>query len=134
MIAAGLGCRNGCSLVDVLAALDAALARAGFELDDVRALYTLDSKANEPALQQAAQRVSRILVALPRECLEAHAHAVRTPSLHVLSRFDLPSISETAALAGAFELMGRAGAPRLLSGRQVRGGATCALAAIGDAT
>lgn len=136
MIAAGLGCRNGCSLSDVLGAIDAALVRVGRSRSELRALFTLEEKDGEPALQDAARQLDKPLVLLPRASLEAQAHAVLTPSPHALARFGLASVSEAAALAGAFELARRSrqeSAPRLLAGREVFGGATCALAAAGRA-
>lgn len=128
MIAAGLGCRRGCSADDIVAALQEAAARSGVAVSDVRALYSADFKAAEPGLRRAADRLDKPLRLLSRAALAAHAPGALTASQAVARRFELPSVAETAALAGAFELAERRGSVRLLSARAVAGGAACALA------
>jgi cobalt-precorrin 5A hydrolase len=126
MIAAGLGCRAGCAVGQILEVLEQALAAAGRQLEDLQALYTVDAKRGEVCLVEAAERLKKPLVLLPVEQLRAQTERALTRSAHTLERFGVPSVAETAALAGA---SGGRGAPaRLLGPRRIWGGATCALA------
>jgi cobalt-precorrin 5A hydrolase len=125
VIAAGLGCRAGCGVEDVLAALQQALDASGRTLAEVQALYAPEFKRDEPGLQQAAARAGKPLCLLPLAALRAHNAAALTRSEHTLQRFGVCSVAETAALAGAQQL---AAGPRLLAARARAGGATCALA------
>jgi cobalt-precorrin 5A hydrolase len=129
MIAAGLGCRSGCDVADLLAAISGALAQADRTLADVHALVAPDFKAAEPALALAAQQLGKPLWHLPIAELQAQATAALTHSERVMQQFAVPSIAETAALAGARRVCDSATAVRLLGPRLAAGGATCALAA-----
>lgn len=128
MIVAGVGCRAGCSVEQIMGAVTQALTAAGLTLDDVRALYTADFKATEAGLLDAAELLGRPLVPLPLEQLKAHSGATLTASARVTELFGVPSVAEAAALAGA-STFARCGAQsRLLGPRHVSGDATCALA------
>jgi cobalt-precorrin 5A hydrolase len=126
MIAAGLGCKRGCASADVLRALDLALASAGRVLADVQALYAPEFKAEEPALREVARQLDKPLRLLAMAELQRHASHALSHSEQVSIRFGVPSIAETAALAGASTHEH----PRasLLGPRQIAGGASCALA------
>jgi cobalt-precorrin 5A hydrolase len=130
VIAAGFGCRAGCPVAQVLDVLEQALAAAGRRLEEVRALYTADFKHAEAGLLRAAQLLNRPLVALPLADLQAHGPIALTCSAYTLERFGVPSIAETAALAGAAVggSKARGELPRLLAPRRSSGSATCALA------
>jgi cobalt-precorrin 5A hydrolase len=130
MIAAGVGCRSGCAPGDIVAAVHGAVAASGLCLADVRALYSAEFKASEPNLRRAADALDKPLVLLPTAALEEQAGGAATRSPQVLARFELPSVAETAALAGAFELGQRRSPVRLLAPRLVAGAATCALARV----
>lgn len=127
MISAGLGCRAGCPVEHVLAALEHALAAVGCTPAEIRALYTAQFKHAEPALLLAAERLGKTLVALPLLELQAQNGRALSCSAQSLERFGVPSIAETAALAGAAR-GGPAKQPRLLGTRSIAGSATCALA------
>lgn len=133
VIAAGLGCRAGCPVEHVLAVLEQALAGQGRRLEEVRALYTADFKRSEAGLLRAAASLNKPLIALSRARLQAQSGAALTRSAHTLERFGLPSVAETAALAGALRVGDEAAGspPRLLGPRYVSGSATCALALSG---
>lgn len=121
MIAAGLGCRKNCSLDDILGAIAGALESAGRSRDEIVILCAPDFKTDEAALTNAARQLDRPLVFLPQEKLAAQAADTQTSSDRVLAIHDLPSVAETAALAGA--------APaQLLGPRYVFRNAACALA------
>ena len=128
MIAAGLGCKTGCAVDDIVAAVTRALVCAGKDLTEVHAFYAPDFKQGETSLRSAASRLNKRLVLLPMIALEAQAHAALSSSARVAERFGLPSVAETAALAGAVEQTGARGSARLLGPRSTAGGATCALA------
>ena len=134
-IAVGLGCRSGCALEQVLEVLQQALAAQGRTLADVTALHTADFKQAEPALQRAAELLHKPLLAFSLQQLRAQSAGALTQSAHTLQRFGVPSIAETAALAGAAALPRARGVGRLLAARRSTGAATCALAeaAGGDA-
>lgn len=133
MIAAGLGCRKGCAGEDLARALDAALAGAGRALSEVHALYAPAFKAGEHALLQIAQRLGKPLVLLRLEELQLQAAHALTHSAQVSVRFGIPSIAETAALAGACAFGDAPEArARLLGPRHISGGASCALAVAAD--
>jgi cobalt-precorrin 5A hydrolase len=126
VIAAGFGCRSRCSAADICAAFELALRANGACVAEVGGLFGAELAA-APALREAAARLAKPLVLLPWAALAATAGFALTRSTRVLARFGLPSIAETAALAGALEL-GRPRAARLLSPRLTSGAATCALA------
>jgi cobalt-precorrin 5A hydrolase len=128
MIVAGLGCRAGCSPADIILALTRVVEQQGLALADVQALFSSEAKGAEDGLRQAAEQLGRPLVLLPHEALAARAAEALTTSAAVEARFELPSVAETAALAGALALAGSAAQIRLLAPRQVAGGAACALA------
>ena len=127
MIAAGLGCRRGCTREDVAAALRLALERAGHALADVSALYAPAFKAEERALSDVADELAKPLVLLAPERLQAFEARALTHSARVAEHTGLSSVAETAALAGASALAGSVEV-RLLGPRTLAGGATCALA------
>lgn len=128
MIAAGLGCRKGCSTNDVLGALAAALRAARYGTDDVRGLFIPDFKRDEPALVQAARALGRPLTTLSRELLATQR--TLSASAYVQRAFGLSSVAEAAALAGACIGAPAGASARLLGPRVVVGGATCALATL----
>jgi cobalt-precorrin 5A hydrolase len=125
VIAAGFGCRAGCSAADLLAALERALAAAERSRDEVAALYAPDAKCAEPGLRAAAAQLGKPLVALAGDALK-QAGATLTVSQRALRHFGVGSVAEAAALAGAAQL--HAGSARLLGPRCITGAATCALA------
>ena len=127
MIAAGLGCRAGCPVEHVLAAVEQALAAGGCVLEELSGLYTAQFKHAEPALLLAAERLGKPLLALPLAELQAQNGKALSCSAQSLERFGVPSIAETAALAGAARGAGPS-EPRLLGTRSIAGSATCALA------
>jgi len=117
---AGLGCRSGVSVHEVLAALTAALAEHGLECSTLTALATIPTRAQEPALQEAARLLGLPLSVPSAEDLQ-HAETL-THSTASLKATDLASASEAAAIAA----VGRNGI--LLGPRLVIGNVTCAIA------
>ena len=117
---AGLGCRSGVSVHEVLATLTAALAEHGLECSTLTALATIPTRAQEPALQEAARLLGLPLTIPSAEDLQ-HAETL-THSTASLNATDLASASEAAAIAA----VGRNGI--LLGPRLVIGNVTCAIA------
>jgi cobalamin biosynthesis protein CbiG len=111
----------------VEAALCAALAHAGLAAAALDAIATLAGKDHEPGITSVAEKFGVRVVALPQSELKAASDRAVTHSPRVLALTGLPSVAETAALAAAGP------AARLVATRRVVGGATCALAASGDA-
>jgi cobalt-precorrin 5A hydrolase len=134
LIAAGIGCRSACSTEDIVAAVLACLASQGQLRERIGVLCSTEDKALAEPLARAARELGLQLRFFSRAALARHAASALTASSAVQQRFGLPSIAETAALAGAFELAGGAGAVRLLGARRVFGAAACALAAAEPST
>jgi cobalt-precorrin 5A hydrolase len=124
-IAIGIGCRKGCPCEAIVALVRRALENAGCD-GATAALYTHQSKQVEAGLFAAAAELGIPLVLLDPETLRAAAPLAATQSEKVMALFDLPSIAETAALAGA-----GAGA-RLVAPRINAAGASCAIAKGGE--
>lgn len=128
MIAAGIGCTSTCAAGDIAHALTLSLRAAQRELGQVSALCVPAFKHGQPSLEQAARELGLRLLFVSDEQLRAQAALALTRSEHALERAGVPSVAETAALAGASDL---GGAPaRLLGPRSIYGGATCALASL----
>ena len=119
-IAIGLGCRKGVSGEVIASLVREALGR--IEQSGAAALFTVDAKRAEAGLAQAALALAMPLHFLPQEALAAVADKAQTRSARVEALFSVPSVAETAALAGA-----GAGAVLILP-RIACENATCAIA------
>jgi cobalt-precorrin 5A hydrolase len=127
MIVAGIGCKRGAAAHDVEAALRAALAHAGITAGALGAIATIVGKNSEPGIVTVAKKFGVRVVSLSPSELKVVSDCAMTRSPRVLALKDVPSVAETAALAAAGP------AARLVAPRRSAGGATCALAASGDA-
>lgn len=127
MSTAGIGCRRGCDVREIVEALERALSAAGEHARDLQMLCAPEFKREERGLALAASHFARPLVFLPLSRLQAQSAFALSASQHTQRRFGVPSIAETAALAGALQLTAAERA-RLLGPRQLVGGASCALA------
>jgi cobalt-precorrin 5A hydrolase len=126
MIAIGVGCRKACERDAIVELVQRALAEAGDPAGE-RVLFTVESKRGEINLEDAARDLGLPLRFLSHEQLTIEAPRVKTRSARVERHIGLPSLAETAALAGA----GPGGV--LLVARLAAGGATCAIAVAGAA-
>lgn len=124
VIAVGIGCRRGCPGADIVALVRETLALLPSGAGTPAGLFTLAEKGGEPGLRQAAATLRLPLVPLDRALLRLVAPETQNRSLRVEAMFGLPSVAETAALAGA-----GAGAV-LLVPRRASATATCALAGL----
>jgi histidinol-phosphate/aromatic aminotransferase/cobyric acid decarboxylase-like protein len=113
VITVGVGASRGATVEEVLAAVDAVLPAAE---GPVR-LATLDVRATEPGLREAASRRGWPLTGHPASALATVA--IRTPSARVAAAVGTPSVAEAAALLGGGQL---------LVGKTVHGRVTVAVA------
>ncbi len=119
-IAIGLGCRRGADSAAIVSLVRAALERAA--QGGAAALFTTDAKQDEAGLSEAAATLDMPLHFLSMAALKAVAPLAQTHSSRVEALFGLPSVAETAALAGAGP-----GAALILP-RISADGVTCAIA------
>ena len=123
MIAIGVGCRKACPAADILGIVRAALAELpGDRLP--QGLFTLTDKRGEPGLEQAAAALDLPLIFLDRAVLQLVAGGARSCSSRIEDLYGLPSVAETAALAGAGQ------GATLLVPRRSCPTATCAIAGL----
>jgi cobalamin biosynthesis protein CbiG len=115
----GAGCSRGCPAEELLALIGAVLDEAGAQPGAVRALATVDRRADEPGMVAAARHHGWPLVTHPAPALRDVA--VPTPSAVVAMHVGTPSVAEAAAL------LSTGGALLVPKRRSAR--ATCALAA-----
>ncbi|MBD9729642.1 cobalamin biosynthesis protein [Streptomyces caniscabiei] len=120
----GVGASAGVSAVEVLGLVEGVLRDAGLPLGAVRALVTVDAKAGEPGLVQAAERLRVPLVS--HSAAELAAVAVPNPSDVALAAVGTPSVAEAAALVGGGELLVPKRKSEPVDGRPGR--VTCAVA------
>ncbi len=120
-VAIGIGCKKGCSPEAIIALVARALAAASCAGAGAR-LCTHAAKQNEAGLVQAAKALGLPLVFLDTQLLQQAALRTSTRSPKVMELFGLPSIAETAALAGAGP------SSVLLVARMSEGGVSCAIA------
>jgi cobalt-precorrin 5A hydrolase len=119
--AAGIGARRGVEARAIIDLVRDVSARHGASLADVT-LCTLESKADEAGLHEAAKALGVDLVFLPLAALKARKGAAATHSPRVQAMFGVGSVAEAAALVGAGP------GSRLLAPRSATPVAACALA------
>jgi cobalamin biosynthesis protein CbiG len=121
IVAIGIGCRAGASAANIVSLVQRTLSDA--QLDSANAkLFTIDTKRDEMGLIKAARLLAMPIGFLARDALAARAADAVTRSERVEALYDIPSIAETAALAGAGP------DSRLVLQRVAAGAVTCAIA------
>jgi cobalt-precorrin 5A hydrolase len=120
-VAIGIGCRAGTPASDIAALLQRMLRDARLNSGEAR-LFSIEGKEQEAGLIEAARLLAMPLAFLSRDLLAARAADAVTRSSRVEALYDLPSIAETAALAGAGV------GSRLVVPRVIAGSVTCAIA------
>ena len=121
VIAIGIGCRAGASAANIVALVQRTLSHA--QLDRAPAqLFSIDTKRDEIGLIKAARLLAMPIAFLSHEALAARARDAVTRSALVTAVHGLPSVAETAALAGAGP------GSRLAVPRVSAGAVTCAIA------
>ncbi|QGM96132.1 cobalamin biosynthesis protein [Methylocystis parvus] len=119
--AAGIGARRGVAAEAIVDLVREVAGRHDAPLERL-SLCTLESKAEEPGVQEAARMLGVPLVFLPLEALKARKGAAPTHSPRVQAMFGVGSVAEAAALVGAGPKS------RLLAPRLATPYAACALA------
>ncbi|WP_231626634.1 Rv2231c family pyridoxal phosphate-dependent protein CobC [Streptomyces apocyni] len=99
----GVGARQGVSVDEVEGLVREALADAGLSPQAVGALATVDAKAAEPGLVEAAARLGVPLLTYPADALDRVV--VPNPSDAPLAAVGTLSVAEAAALVGGGELL-----------------------------
>ena len=125
MIVAGVGFRRDVSADELEKVVRMALGMFQLPAERLDAVATESAKADDPAIGEAARRLSARLIACTVEELDRVAGQVLTLSKLVLEAKGVPSIAEASALVVA----GRNA--RLLGTRVATAQATCAIA-VGD--
>ncbi len=98
-VVVGVGAVQGAGADEVLAAVDAVLPAGAV----VRALATLDTRAAEPGIREAARQRGWPLTGHPAVALAAIA--VPSPSVRVAAAVGTPSVAEAAALLAGGDLL-----------------------------
>jgi cobalt-precorrin 5A hydrolase len=122
MIVAGIGCRKGVSVTEVLAAVEAAIAPDALAGRRPALLAAPAAKRNEAAIQGAAEVLGVRLIWISQSALEAAGPRTLTHSARSLAAMNVHSVAEASALAAAGPYA------RLLTARLALGPVTCALA------
>ncbi|MER8445759.1 cobalamin biosynthesis protein [Mesorhizobium sp. M1066] len=127
MMVAGIGCRKGVSVEDVLAAIETALEAYGLAMTALSALATAEFKKDEEAIATAGRVLNLPVIVVDNSALQAASSDTLSHSELSQELAGTPSVSEASALAVAGK------GARLLGPRTVLGPVTCAIAISGDA-
>jgi len=122
MIVAGIGCGRGVRSEDIVSLVGAMLATFGIARENLDAIATEASKADECGIANAARSLSVRLVRCSLADLEGVARKVVTRSARVQALKGVPSIAEASALVVAGDNA------RLLGARVAANKVTCAIA------
>lgn len=118
----GLGCERGCDSAQVIELAEAALKDAGLAAQSVGLIASIDLKADESALHEAALHFGAPIRFFEAQALEAEASRLKNPSDVVFAEVGCHGVSEGAALAA----VGADGT--LIVEKQKSKRATCAIA------
>ncbi|MEV5103333.1 precorrin-3B C(17)-methyltransferase [Streptomyces massasporeus] len=99
----GVGASRGAPVEEVLGLVEEALREAGLSVASVAELATVDAKAEEAGIVEAARRLGVPLVTYSAE--ELAGVDVPNPSDAPLAAVGTPSVAEAAALVGGGELL-----------------------------
>jgi cobalt-precorrin 5A hydrolase len=120
-LVAGMGCNRGTTADEMRALLTAAFEKNDLSMNSLRALATVDLKADEPGLQCLAQSLAIPLTVFSRDQLKAVTR-VASPSAMVEKHIGVQSVCEAAALLATHR-------GRLIVPKQKTTNATVAVAA-----
>ena len=122
MIVAGIGCGRETSAEDIVSLISVALANFGIAPENLTAIATETSKADQHGIAGAARSLSLPIVRCAVADLGRVAGRVLTRSLRVQEIKGVPSIAEASALFAA------GSNARLLGARVAANRITCAIA------
>ena len=97
----GVGCARGCPADEVIELVMQELARADINAAAIAGIFSVDLKADEPALHALAAMLAVPLRVFDREVLAAQAPRLHNPSDAVQDEIGIPGVAEAAALAAA---------------------------------
>ncbi|MFB2551717.1 cobalamin biosynthesis protein [Ensifer soli] len=97
----GLGCERNTPAAEIIALAEAALARAGVLGARIGCIASLDRRANEPAVIDAARHFAVALRTFDAATLEALTPRLLNPSDIVFAHTGCHGVAEAAALAAA---------------------------------
>ena len=120
-LAVGIGCERGATADEIAALARSCLDAAGLAPDAVAGVFSIDLKADEPAVHLLAESLGVPARFLPAATLEAEAPRLRNPSALVFREVGCHGVAEGAALAAA----GPAGELVVEKTKSARG--TCAI-------
>lgn len=126
-VVAGLGCRSGCGVEDLLSLLLHSLQAHGLTVDNLAGLASIAHKRDEPGLRALAERLGLQLSCFSVEELQPYQYCVQGSPL-TLAATGSPAVAEPSALALAERLSVQ---PAHLLGVKTRNAsATCALSSL----
>ncbi|KXF76924.1 precorrin methylase [Paramesorhizobium deserti] len=100
-LALGVGCERGAEAAEAIGLAERALQEAGFGLDALGGIFSLDRKKTEPAIQALAEHFRREVVFFDALRLEEETPRLQNPSEAVYRAVGCHGVAESAALAGA---------------------------------
>lgn len=100
-IAIGVGCERNAKPVELIRLVQTTLSERGIARDSIAGVYSLDLKADEPAMQELARWLGVPFRVFDAETLEAETPRLANPSDAVFAEVGCHGVSEGAALAAA---------------------------------
>lgn len=110
----GLGCERGTCATEVIALAEQALRSSGLESAALAMVVSLDTRADEPAIQAVARHFSVPFRTFDPATLEAETSRLANPSEIVFRHTGCHGVAEASALAAA-GLDGRLVVPKIKS-------------------
>lgn len=126
--AIGLGCRRDCPLDVLLAIVHSSLAKAQLDLSAVGLLASIDSKCNEPGLNQLAERLQIPIVFFTSRELLRFDTRLSHRSVTAFNQTGCYGVAESTAMAAAEQLLPASPTSELLMPRRTSPQATLAIA------
>jgi cobalt-precorrin 5A hydrolase/precorrin-3B C17-methyltransferase len=100
-IAIGVGCERNAKPVELIRLVQTTLSEHGIARDSIAGVYSLDLKADEPAMQELARWLGVPFRVFDAARLEAETPRLANPSDAVFAEVGCHGVSEGAALAAA---------------------------------
>lgn len=121
-LALGVGCERGCEVEELWQLVESVLTEHHLAPESLAGVFSVDLKADEPAVHELAERLGAPARFFPAAVLEQETPRLQNPSERVFREVGCHGVAEGAALAA----VGIAGALRVPKRKSRR--ATCALA------
>lgn len=122
----GVGCARNCAPEELAELVRKTMAEANLAAGAIKAIYTLDLKADEPAVHALSRELNLPVRVFDAAMLERETSRLENPSDVVFAEVGTHGVSEAAALAGA------GAAATLMAAKQKTKSATCAIALAPD--